>query len=127
MRQTPRPYMARASWVPVADETAEAVAATRGCRCWQAGPRQRSSGPDEPGPDSMPRLNARRTDKVKWSSLTLAALSLTAAAALPASAQVNTGSITTNSQGIFNLAEAYPCTPGTYADNLGVAPLRVFN
>jgi hypothetical protein len=64
---------------------------------------------------------------VKWSSLTLAALSLTAAAALPASAQVNTGSITTNSQGIFNLAEAYPCTPGTYADNLGITPLRVFN
>jgi hypothetical protein len=63
---------------------------------------------------------------VKQGLLTLAALSLVAAAALPASAQINTGSITTFSQGTFNLAEAYPCTPGTYASTLGVSPLGVF-
>jgi len=63
---------------------------------------------------------------VKQGLLTLAALSLIAAAALPASAQINTGSITTHVQGTFNLAEAYPCTPGTYASMLGIAPQGVF-
>ncbi|MGH3579536.1 MAG: hypothetical protein ACRDU0_18535, partial [Mycobacterium sp.] len=58
---------------------------------------------------------------------TLAALSLTAAAALPASAQITGGSITTNSQGTFNLAEAYPCTAGTYAASLGVTDPQVFD
>jgi hypothetical protein len=63
---------------------------------------------------------------VKRSLLTLAALSLTVAAALPASAQITGGSITVNNQGTFNLSEAYPCTPGTYASTLGVSPLGVF-
>jgi len=43
---------------------------------------------------------------VKQGLLALAALSLTAAAARPASAQILTGSITVNNQGTFNLAEA---------------------
>jgi hypothetical protein len=64
--------------------------------------------------------------KVKQGLLTLAALSLVAAAALPASAQITTGSITTFSQGTFNLAEAYPCTPGTYGAALGISPQGVF-
>jgi hypothetical protein len=63
---------------------------------------------------------------VKRSSLTLAALALTVAAALPASAQVNTGSITAFPRGTFNLAEAYPCAPGTFPDNLGLTPLQTF-
>jgi hypothetical protein len=63
---------------------------------------------------------------VKRSLLILAALSLTAAAALPASAQITGGSITVNNQGTFNLAEAYPCTTGTFADSLGIAPEGVF-
>jgi hypothetical protein len=63
---------------------------------------------------------------VKRSLLTLAALSLIAAAALPASAQITGGSITVNNQGTFNLAEAYPCTPGTFPDSLGIAPPGIF-
>jgi hypothetical protein len=58
--------------------------------------------------------------------LTLAALSLTVAAALPASAQINGGSIRTISQGTFNLAEAYPCTAGTYDPASGITDEQVF-
>jgi hypothetical protein len=58
--------------------------------------------------------------------LTLAALSLTVAAALPASAQITGGSIIVNTQATFNLAEAYPCTPGTYSSTLGIARPGVF-
>jgi hypothetical protein len=63
---------------------------------------------------------------VKQGLLTLAALSLIAAAALPASAQITGGSITVNNQGTFNLAEAYPCSPGTYAAPLGISNLQVY-
>ena len=52
---------------------------------------------------------------MKRSLLTLAALSLTVAAALPASAQIGTSGIRNIDQGSFNLAEAYPCAVGTYA------------
>jgi hypothetical protein len=58
--------------------------------------------------------------------LTLAALSLTVAAALPASAQINTGSIRTIDQGDFNLAEAYPCTSGTYDASAGITDPQLF-
>ena len=64
---------------------------------------------------------------MKQGLLTLAALSLVAAAALPARAQITGGSITTNSQGTFNLAEAYPCAPGTYAATLGIVDPQVFD
>jgi hypothetical protein len=62
---------------------------------------------------------------VKQGLLTLAALSLAAAAAVPASAQIAGGSIQTFDRGTFNLAEAYPCIPGTYAANLNIGQLRV--
>jgi hypothetical protein len=64
--------------------------------------------------------------KVKQGLLTLAALSLGLAAALPASAQITGGSITTFDKGTFNLAEAYPCTPGTYDAGLNIGDLRVY-
>jgi hypothetical protein len=62
---------------------------------------------------------------VKQGLLTLAALSLAVAAAVPASAQIGTGSITTFDKGTFNLAEAYPCTAGTYDAALNIGDLRV--
>ena len=63
---------------------------------------------------------------MKRSLLTLAALSLTVAAALPASAQITSGGIRNIDNGTFNLAEAYPCTAGTYAVDSGITPLGVF-
>ena len=63
---------------------------------------------------------------MKQGLLTLAALSLTVAAALPASAQITGGSIRNIDQGTFNLAEAYPCASGTYAANSGITPQGVF-
>jgi hypothetical protein len=45
----------------------------------------------------------------------------------PAFSQVSGGSISTISQGTFNLAEAYPCAVGTYAANLGIANQQVFS
>ena len=63
---------------------------------------------------------------MKQGLLTLAALSLAAAAAGPASA-LNTNSITVNDQGTVTLAQAYPCTVGTYPDNLGIADPRVWD
>jgi hypothetical protein len=62
---------------------------------------------------------------VKQGLLTLAALSLAVAAAVPASAQITTGSITTFDKGTFNLAEAYPCTAATYDAALNIAELNV--
>jgi hypothetical protein len=63
--------------------------------------------------------------KVKQGLLTLAALSLAVAAVVPASAQIVGGSIPTFDKGTFNLAEAYPCTPGTYAAALNIGALKV--
>src|SRR3954453_11882867 len=63
--------------------------------------------------------------KVKQGLLTLAALSLAVAAAVPASAQIGTAGITTFDKGTFNLAEAYPCVAGTYDAALNIGDLRV--
>jgi hypothetical protein len=62
---------------------------------------------------------------VKQGLLTLAALSLAVAAAVPASAQIAGGSIPTFDKGTFNLAEAYPCTPGSYDPALNIGSLKV--
>jgi len=63
---------------------------------------------------------------VKQSLLTLAALSLVVAAALPASAQIGSGAITNFDRDTFNLAEAYPATAATYSANLGITDPGVF-
>jgi hypothetical protein len=63
---------------------------------------------------------------VKQGLLTLAALSLGVAAALPASAQIGGTTIPNFTQATYNLAQAYPCVVGTYAANLGVADLSTF-
>jgi hypothetical protein len=65
--------------------------------------------------------------KVKRSLFSVALACFAVAAAVPASAQINTGSLPNVDHGPFNLAEAYPCTVGTFADNLGITPLQVFN
>jgi hypothetical protein len=57
--------------------------------------------------------------------LTLAALAL-AVAAVPASAQILTGSVPNFDRGTFNLAEAYPCSVGTYAAALNIGDQHVF-
>jgi hypothetical protein len=44
----------------------------------------------------------------------------------PSFAQLGNGSISTIDQGPFNLAEAYPCTAGSYDTGLGIANLGVF-
>jgi hypothetical protein len=62
---------------------------------------------------------------VKQGLLTLAALSLAVAAALPASAQIGSTTIPNFDRDTFNLAEAYPATAGTYSANLGIADLSV--
>jgi hypothetical protein len=63
---------------------------------------------------------------VKQGLLTLAALSLAVAAAVPASAQIGSATIPNFTQATFNLAEAYPCEPGTYAANLGISIPQVY-
>jgi hypothetical protein len=64
--------------------------------------------------------------KVKRSLFSLAIACLAVAAAVPASAQINTNGLPNTDHVPFNLAEAYPCTAGTYADSLGLTPLKVF-
>jgi hypothetical protein len=58
--------------------------------------------------------------------LSLATLCAVTLITAPGFAQVNSGSISTVDQGPFNLAEAYPCTAGTYAAGLGIAGPGVF-
>jgi hypothetical protein len=69
--------------------------------------------------------------KVKRSLFSLGLACVAVAAALPASAQINTGSLPTQRFGPFNLAEAYPCTASTYptgtAEETSLSPLRLFN
>ena len=63
--------------------------------------------------------------KMHYLPAVLAVLSVMAAA--PASAQINTSGMTAYERGIFNLAEAYPCTVGTYAAPLGIADPQVYD
>jgi len=63
---------------------------------------------------------------VKRSLFSLALASLAVIAAVPASAQVNTNAITEINRGLFNLAEAYPCTVGTYTAASGIADEHIF-
>ncbi len=60
--------------------------------------------------------------------LSLAGITLAVAAAVPASAQIQSGNfaVPNTTQATFNLAQAYPCTVGTYPTNLGIADLRLF-
>jgi hypothetical protein len=62
---------------------------------------------------------------VKQGLLTLAGVTLAAAAAVPAHAL--TTSIANFNQATYNLAQAYPCTVGTYDPALGIADPRVWN
>src|SRR5438445_5828187 len=57
--------------------------------------------------------------------LALATRVLTLTVAGPAGAQIVPGA-DVFARGSFNLAEAYPCTPGTYTAALGIADPRVF-
>jgi hypothetical protein len=60
-----------------------------------------------------------------WVLPAVVTLALTLTVVLPAKAQIGTAA-TTISHGAFNLAEAYPCTPGTYAAALGITDPGVF-
>jgi hypothetical protein len=51
---------------------------------------------------------------------------LSAILAVPASAQISTATLTNYERAVYNLAEAYPCTVGTYAAQLGIADPQVF-
>jgi hypothetical protein len=62
---------------------------------------------------------------VRKSLLCLAVLGVSATITSPTLA-LNTDSITTFPHPAYNLAEAYPCTVGTYADNLGITPQQLF-
>jgi hypothetical protein len=69
----------------------------------------------------------RKEDFVVNQYLVPAALTaLIVMAAVPASAQINTGGLTNYDRTVFNLAEAYPCTVGTYDTRLGIADPQVF-
>ncbi len=57
--------------------------------------------------------------------LSLAGIALAVAAAVPASA-LNTDAIKNFDQGTITLAQAYPCTVGTYPASLGIADPRVW-
>jgi hypothetical protein len=63
---------------------------------------------------------------VNKSLLSLAGLTLAVAAAVPASAQINTSAIPVLDQGTVTLAQAYPCVLGTYPANLGIADPRTW-
>src|SRR5207249_1112223 len=81
--------------------------------------RGRSRGPPVPEP-------MQGGLKVKRSLFSLALAGLAVMAAVPASAQINTGGITAFERGIFNLAEAYPCSVGTYAGASGITNEQIF-
>ena len=63
---------------------------------------------------------------MKRSLFSLALAGLAVMAALPASAQINTSGITEFNRAVINLAEAYPCRVGTYADNSGITNEQIF-
>src|SRR5438034_424514 len=67
------------------------------------------------------RAQFKRRSKVRKVTLITLIAGLAVSVISPAFSQVNTGSISTIDQGTFNLAEAYPCAVGTYADGLGIA------
>jgi hypothetical protein len=58
--------------------------------------------------------------------LPAALMALAVIAVSPASAQINTGGIPNYDRAVYNLAEAYPCTVGTYATGFGIADPRVY-
>lgn len=58
--------------------------------------------------------------------LPVALTALIVMAAVPASAQINTSGMTNYDRTVFNLAEAYPCTVGTYDASIGIADPQVF-
>jgi hypothetical protein len=62
---------------------------------------------------------------VRKSLLCLALIGVSALVAAPTFA-LDTSSIRTIERTPFNLAEAYPCLVGTYADNLGITPQQLF-
>src|SRR5207253_5576098 len=104
------------------------IVAVRGpaARRFQPCSGKRSTAEEALARTSRAQTQCKEDLKVKRSLLTLAALSLTVAAALPASAQITSGSIRNIDNGTFNLAEAYPCTAGTYTADSGITPLGVF-
>jgi hypothetical protein len=53
-------------------------------------------------------------------------MALIVMAAVPASAQISTSGLTNYDRTVFNLAEAYPSTVGTYDSGLGIADPQVF-
>jgi len=61
---------------------------------------------------------------VKQGLLSLAGIALAMAVAMPAHALTNT--IQNFNQTIYNLAQAYPCTVGTYPSSEGICDLRVW-
>jgi hypothetical protein len=69
--------------------------------------------------------------KVKRSLFSLGLACVAVAAALPASADINTSGLPNQDHGPFNLAEAYPCVASTYpagtAEETSLAPLQLFN
>jgi hypothetical protein len=62
---------------------------------------------------------------VKQGLLSLAGVTLAVAAAMPAHADL-ANSIQTINQTTYNLAQAYPCTVGTYPTSEGISDLRVW-
>jgi len=61
---------------------------------------------------------------VKQTIFAVAALAV--AAALPASAQIGSTTITNITQATYNVAQAYPCTISGYTANLGISSLRTW-
>jgi hypothetical protein len=58
--------------------------------------------------------------------LAVAVTAVTVISISPTFAQVGSGSLPTTIQAVYNLAEAYPATAGTYAANLGIANPQTF-
>src|SRR5215210_5972798 len=78
---------------------------------------------------SRPDLDSIQEElKVRKSLRLLAVLGVSAIVTSPAIAQIKSGSFAVQNfnRGIFNLAEAYPCTVGTYPANLGITDQQVF-
>ena len=64
--------------------------------------------------------------KVNPSCVPAALAALLVAAAVPAFAQINTSGMTNYERLVYNVAEAYPCTVGTYDAGIGIADPQIF-
>src|SRR5437773_825604 len=75
--------------------------------------------------EDRPRTQCKEDLKVNKGLLSLAGVTLAVAVAVPAHA-LDTDSIPAFTRATYNVAQAYPCTVGTFPPALGISDLRVW-